>query len=215
MKGKFQGEKMKSYLFGNSAILVVTSALFFSCSSTDQVQKKVERMDPSQQVDLSGKWNDTDSRLVADELIGDALSSNWLDESDYKDKKPVVTTGKVVNKTSEHIDVSVFLKDLQRAVINSGKAKYIASKDKREELRDERRDQQQYAKEETVKQMAAETGADIMLQGQITSVIDQADGQKLVYYQVDLEAVNLESGEIVWQGQKKIKKLTNQDKWKM
>jgi len=206
---------MKLNIYRQSAFLVLCSALVFSCSTTEPAKKNVERVDPDKQIDLSGKWNDTDSKLVADELIGDALSSNWLENSDFKDKKPVVTTGKVNNKTSEHIDVSVFLKDLQRAVINSGKAKYIASKDKREELREERRDQQQYSREETIKQMAAETGADVMLQGQITSVVDQADGKKLMYYQVDLEAVDLESGEILWQGQKKIKKLTNQDQWQL
>lgn len=199
--------KKKNYLF------IGLLGLLISCSSTDPAQKSVERLDPNQTVDLSGKWNDTDSRQVAEELINDALASHWLEDADYKDKKPVVTTGKIINKTSEHIDVTVFLKDLQRAVINSGRAKYIASKDKREELREEKRDQQQYAKEETIKQMANETGADVMLQGQISSVVDQADGKRLTYYQVDLEAVDLESGEIIWQGQKKIKKLTDQKNW--
>lgn len=186
-----------------------------SCSSTEPVKKSVERLDPNQTVDLSGKWNDTDSRQVADELINDALASTWLEDSDYKEKKPVITTGKIINKTSEHIDVTVFMKDLQRSIINSGKAKYVAARERREELRDEKRDQQQYAKEETIKQMANETGADVMLQGQISSVVDQAEGKRLTYYQVDLEAVDLESGEIVWQGQKKIKKLTDQKNWQL
>ena len=189
--------------------------LLMSCSSTEPAKKSVERLDPNQTVDLSGKWNDTDSRQVADELINDALASPWLEESDYKEKKPVITTGKIINKTSEHIDVTVFMKDLQRSIINSGKAKFVAARERREELRDEKRDQQQYAKEETIKQMANETGADVMFQGQISSVVDQADGKRLTYYQVDLEAVDLESGEIVWQGQKKIKKLTDQKNWQL
>lgn len=203
---------------GNSKRLILATGLLglmLSCSTTEPAKKSVERLDPNQTVDLSGKWNDTDSRQVAEELVGDVLASPWLEDADYKEKKPVITTGKIVNKTSEHIDVTIFMKDLQRSVINSGKAKYVAAREKREELRDEKRDQQQYAKEETIKQMANETGADVMLQGQISAVVDQAEGKRLTYYQVDLEAVDLESGEILWQGQKKIKKLTDQKNWQL
>jgi hypothetical protein len=43
----------------------------------------VSRIDPATTVDLSGNWNDTDSRLVSDEMIHDALtmgaqSRPWL-----------------------------------------------------------------------------------------------------------------------------------------
>jgi len=34
----------------------------------------VTRMDPNADKDVSGRWNDTDSRLVAQEMISDCLS---------------------------------------------------------------------------------------------------------------------------------------------
>lgn len=204
----------------NTKSLLITGLaaglLAAGCTSTEQAKRSVSRVESDKQIDLSGKWNDTDSRLVAEDLLADALNSAWLENQDFTGgTKPVITVGTIKNKTAEHIDVSIFIKDIQRAVINSQKAKFVASKPQKEELRDERREQQQFAREETVKQMAAETGADVMLQGQISSITDQYDNQRVIFYQVDLEAVNIESGEIIWQGQKKIKKFIDQDKWQL
>jgi PBP1b-binding outer membrane lipoprotein LpoB len=74
-------------------------------------------------------------------------------------------------------------------------------------LRTERREQQTWAREETQKRLAAETGADFMLQGSIKTIIDQAGKESVKFYQVDLELIHLETNEKVWIGSKKIKKL--------
>lgn len=55
-------------------VLALASFSFVACSGG----KKVSRIDVEETVDLSGNWNDTDSRLVADEMISDALSRPWL-----------------------------------------------------------------------------------------------------------------------------------------
>ena len=39
---------------------------------------KVTRIDHDQTVDLSGQWNDSDSRMVSEEMIKDCLSQAWL-----------------------------------------------------------------------------------------------------------------------------------------
>jgi len=46
-----------------------------------------------------------------------------------------------------------------------------------------------------------------MMKGYISTILDEAGGTKAVYYQVDLELVNLESNVKAWFGQKKIKKV--------
>ena len=64
------------------------------CSS----KKQVSRVDAEETIDLSGNWNDTDSRLVADEMIGDALSRPWLDNH-LRDngQNPAVNVGAMRN----------------------------------------------------------------------------------------------------------------------
>jgi len=173
--------------------------------------KKVTRIDPNETVDLSGEWNDTDSRLVAEEMIKDCLSNKWLpDHLRAKAKNPTVIAGSIRNKSLEHIAVGTFLKDIERAMVNSGSVQVVASAEERGEVREEREDQRVNASPETLKQMGREVGADYMLLGEINQINDAADGEAVKYYQTDLQLVNIETNVKVWTGQKKIKKMLNQ-----
>ncbi len=173
--------------------------------------KTVSRVDPNTTIDLSGEWNDTDSRLVAEEMIGDVLSRQWIGEFKGANKRtPDVIVGTVRNRTSEHISTVTFVKNLERELINSGKVNFVASKEERQEVRDERADQQENASAESMKRFQQEAGADFMLQGDITTIVDQEGGEKVKFYQVNLELVNIESNRKAWVGEKKIKKFVSQ-----
>ena len=192
-------------------LLVLVVGLLFACSS----QRVVTRLDTDTVTDLSGKWNDTDARLVAEEMIADCLSRPWLlDYVEANSKKPVVTVGTIRNKSSEHIDTETFTTDFERELLNSGKVKFVASKIQRDEIREERYDQQEFASEETVKRFREETGADFLLLGAIKSIVDQIEGEKVKFFQTDLELIDIENNEKVWIGTKKIKKGISQGEWK-
>lgn len=190
---------MKRVLLSLIALLLLAG-----CTSTD----RVSRVDADEVIDLSGRWNDTDSRLVSEEMIGDLLSRRWIDNfyDDYE-RRPVIIVGSIRNKSSEHINVTSFVKDIEREIVNSGVMKVVASSEEREGLRDEKEDQQSYSSIETAKRLAQETGADIMLIGSIITIEDKADDLKVIYYQVDMELVELESNEKLWIGTKKHKKV--------
>jgi len=170
-------------------------------------RKVVSRVDPSTTIDLSGYWNDTDSRLVAEEMIADCLSRPWKGQHvEKRGRRPSVIVGQIANKTSEHIAVTTFISDIERAFINSGDVQVVASAAEREQVRDEREDQQTFASPESAKRWGREKGADYMLSGVISSITDQEEGERVVYYQVDLTLIDLEENTKVWLGQKKIKK---------
>jgi uncharacterized protein (TIGR02722 family) len=186
-------------------ILFLTTLFIISCASGPA--RTVKRTSADSTIDLSGRWNDTDSRLVAKQMISDVLSRAWLtDFMQASGKKPVVIVGTIRNKTSEHIETETFIRDLQRELINSGKVKFVANRSERSEIRMEKEDQQSNATEDTAKRLAAEKGADFMLKGVMSSITDAVEGRKIVFYQVDLELINIESNETVWIGTKKIKK---------
>lgn len=184
--------------------LIALISFLIACATGPEVK----RVSSEEQIDISGEWNDTDSRLVSEEMIKDALSRPWLEEFLSKnDKKPRVIVGSVKNRSYEHINTQTFVKDLERELTNSGRVVFVAAKEEREEIREERMAQAEHASPETVKAMGREYGADFMLQGQINSILDEGGGTRLKYYQIELEMVNLESNEKVWIGQKKIKKV--------
>lgn len=191
--------------------LLLALMLTFGCSST----KQVSRVASDQVVDLSGRWNDTDSRLVSEEMVKDVVAQRWL--SNFiadKGERPVVTVGTVRNLTSEHIQTETFIKDIQRELINAGSVRFVAGRSEREEIREERLEQQSYASEATAKRLAEEIGADFVLQGSIKSITDAVDGQRVIFYQVNLQLINTETNETVWVGEKKHKKLVSQGKFK-
>jgi len=202
---------MKRSYLGIIAPLLVFGLMLMSCSHGVQVS----RLDPDEVVDLSGNWNDTDSRLVAEEMVDDCTLRPWLGEFTGKHgKKPVVLVGSVINKSHEHISTETFIKDLQRELINGGRVSFVAETDIREALRDEKYDQARFSSPETMKEMGREIGADFMLFGTINTIIDQVEGKKVKFYQIDLELIDIETNMKHWMGQKKIKKYIARDKYK-
>lgn len=173
-------------------------------------RRTVSRISPDQQVDLSGNWNDTDSKLVAEEMTRDMLGRPWrMEFSNKNNKKPVVIVGVVTNKSHEHIESEPFIKNMERELINAASVRIVQNAQFREKLREERADQQQFASPETAKKWGRELGADYMVFGTINSIVDAINKKKVVYYQVNLELTDMETNEIVWIGEKKIKKFIN------
>ena len=175
---------------------------------------KVDRMDVDETVDLSGRWNDTDSRLVSEEMVRDVMSRPWIDRyRGGRGKDPVVIVGSVRNRSDEHINTETFVKDLERALINSGEVEFVAARGERGEIREERKDQAAHASEATAKEEGEETGADFMLQGAINTISDRIEGKEIKYYQVNLELIDIQSHRKVWIGEKKIKKLVKRNRF--
>lgn len=169
--------------------------------------RSVSRVDPDKEIDISGKWNDVDSKLTAEAMVEQVLGDLWLKKHMNEVKeKPVVIVGFVKNKSHEHIDAETFVKDVEKSFITSQKVRLVQGGEKREAIRGERADQQDNASVSTMKKWGLEVGADYMMQGSINSIVDALDRKKVVYYQIDLELTNMETNEIVWIGDKKIKK---------
>ncbi len=179
----------------------------FACAT------KVNRIDTNEVKDISGRWNDTDSQMVAQEMISDCLNSGWYAKTVSKlGKEPVVIVGTVTNDSMEHINTATFVEEMQRALINSGKVEFVASKNERGEVRQERLEQDEFASEETRKAFGREVGADFMLSGVLNSIVDSQNKKAVVFYQVNMKLINIETNQIVWNGQKQIKKYVTRSK---
>jgi len=194
---------MKPLLSNLGQFFLVTGLLLAlaGCNPT------VTRVESDTVTDLSGNWNDTDSRLVAEEMIQDVLSRSWLTKFNRaKGKPPTVIVGTVRNLSHEHINTRTFVADMERELINSGEVEFVASAQDRKEVRAEIKEQELNASEETRKALGQEIGADYMLQGSINTIVDAVSGEQARFYQIDLVLIELGTNRKVWVGQKKIKK---------
>ncbi len=190
----------------NIFIFIVLSGVFFASGCAT----KVERVGVEEQIDLSGSWNDYDASLVSQEMIKDCVAKPWFEDFvTSQGRNPVVIVGHIENNTYEHINAGVFIKFLERELLNSGKITFVTSPEEREQIRAERNDQQAgNTTEETRIEIGRETGADFMLIGSMNSTKDEVKGKFVVLYQVNLELIDLATNRKAWIGQKQIKKFT-------
>lgn len=187
--------------------VALAGASLWGCTPT----REVHRGDPRQAVDLSYRFSDDDAREVAETMIDDALRSGWIEgwREEHSGKRPVVIVGTVRNDTSDYIDSLLFTKQFERALVNSGRVRVVAMRTERGEVRDERADIAEWSRPETVKKMAYELGADLMMIGRVGEnvQISRAGNVRVQYFQVNLELIDIESNEKVWIGERQIEKV--------
>ena len=183
---------------------VLFCGIFLSCEST-----KVERVSADTQTDLSGYWNDTDVRIVAQDLTNQLINADWYTNFIKENqKKPVVIVGTFRNKSDEHMDTTIISKKLEFSLINTGKVTSVANASERQEIRDERDDQQINSSLETAKNLGSEIAADIMLQDNIKTIVDSNGKTTTRTYYVSAELVDLEKNTKIWLGENSsIKKI--------
>lgn len=169
--------------------------------------RQVTRLDPATQIDLSGRWNDSDSRKVADQMIFDLFDSESFKQyASNKSAKPIIILGSILNKTAEHIDANNFVKKFEMVIHKTGVADLVESDEFRDKLRVERTEQQDFADPATMKKMGLESGADLMLFGEVTSETDTYNNRRVVNYITTLFLTDIETNKRIWYGQNEIKK---------
>ena len=118
----------------------------------------------------------------------------------------------VLNRTHEPLNTQTFVKDLERALVQSGQVQFVADAGQRQEVPRNvsiRRNTPVL----TPQNLRARNPERIsVLQGTISTLVDELDSTRAVFYQVDLEMLDIASNVKVWQGQKKVKKVVERSK---
>ncbi len=192
-------------------VIIAVITLIFCVGMTGCSGVNVSRIDAEQEVALTDRWSDEDSRLVANEMVQDMFSFPWFKRfsKEHPDKEPTIVIQRIQNKSHEHISVATFVNDIKRVVMRSGAAELIVSGEERERLRDELKQQDMYVSED----MGEGVEANFALSGTINSMVDQLDGKRVIFYQIDMKLINLQTTREVWNGQKKIKKLLERSRF--
>lgn len=167
-----------------------------------------EYEEPNKVEIIDDKWNETDSRRTAEEMIKDCLGGGWLKEfqDEHKGAKPVVMVDELANKTEEHIDTQAVTEQIRTELVNSRAVKFINA-ERRQKIADEISYQNSGAVDPAMaKQLGKQYGADFMLGGVMSDSVHKQDGLKIVTYQINMSMTNLLTAEMVWTKQFNIKK---------
>jgi len=197
------------------AVFILVALIISACSSGPGVQ----RVDATTQIDLSGRWNDADVRQVSKTLIDDCLNSPRVTQfiqqysRSNNGRIPACLVGAFKNDSSEHIDTSLVARNMEIAIVNSGKMDFVAGGDTLAAIRGERLGQLEYASEDTAVSLANETGANLLLTGSVKSIVDRSGNKTVRSYFVSAELTNVESRTRLWMGSNdEIKKVITQSK---
>jgi penicillin-binding protein activator len=164
---------------------------------------KVEYGDPGAVETLTVDFGSTDLQMIAGKMVQSMLSSPVIQEQ----PRPVVQVASVQNKTSEHIDTQAITDKIRTTLIQSGKVRFSAA-ESRNEVIDELEYQRGsgYVDAQTQKKVGKQVGADFLLTGEISSIAKHRGKVRDVYYKINLNLVNLETGLIDWADEKEIRK---------
>ncbi len=168
-----------------------------------------EYSDPNTTEIVDDRWNDADARKTSEILIGSMLEKPWLNEfkGKHNGEKPVVLVADIANRTDEHIETKAIGEGIRDELINSGKIRFVDG-DRRKQILEEMRYQNEsgMVSKQSAKKKGNQTGADFMLSGTLTSIVNEEKGRKNVVYQTILQLTDLETTEMVWSQKYQIKK---------
>lgn len=197
----------------NSLRALALCVLAAGCSS-------VQYDDPDKVETVNIDFGSTDLKTLASAMVDSMVAAPQLayyeHESKGADKRIIVYTAGVNNRTSEHIDTSGITDSIRTSLLKSGRFRLAASDQGQDDLGEQVRFQQGSGRVDPTqaKAFGKQIGADMVLLGNLRSIEKSKDrnleeGLKKtddVWYQFVLELTDIETGEIIWMEEKDIRK---------
>jgi penicillin-binding protein activator len=181
-------------------LLIGLLIMLASCTAV-----RVERQSSDTEVDLSGQWNDTDVKIMAESITQNLLNSDWVNQQ--TSEKQTIIFDRIENKTMEHVETDAILKLVEKKLLDSQRFIVLASGINRSVARQEKKDYEANNQDPAGFKIVKEQAAKYIIQGVLHSILDQLKDDKTIYYQLTLNIIEIDKNKLVWSGQKRIKKL--------
>jgi penicillin-binding protein activator len=153
---------------------------------------------------LTDQWSETDMQHAVADLVGSLKKHSVIVKAKTP---PLMMVTRLQNKTSEHIDTESIMDMVRVELMRGGEVSFI-DKAAREDISEEYNYQNSgMVSEETKKGPGGQAGADLIVNGNLDSIVQQAGKDKTVYYKLTLNMTNLKTGVIVWSDYKQIRKV--------
>ncbi len=186
-------------------LTIICPLLLFTSCSSNRAFTKGEYTEPDRVILLDDRYNESDMKIMADALVESLMKHAIVTTPKVP---PVFQVEKVVNSTSEHIDMNSLTDKIRTALIKSGKVQFH-DKGERETLSEEYDYQNKSGNvnKTTAKERGYQIGSDYILSGDFSSNVQELGAKKVVYYKLTLKATDIKTGIISWTDEKEVKKL--------
>lgn len=170
-------------------------ALVSGCAATTRT------LDPNVEQHYDASYDFSDKKQIVETLTDSLMSSSAIST---EAGKPVIIVYGVDNETSEHINTGGITDDIRLALIKSGEYRFLNRKQRSNVQAETNFQQAGFVPPEQRVSEGRQLGADYILSGTLRSIEKKQPRQwrlnkkELIYYSMNLELTNLESGEISW-----------------
>ena len=151
---------------------------------------------------VTADFGSSDLQSTAETLTQSLLETRYIAKAQ---QPPKVRLRTVNNLTYEHIDTKAITDKIRIKLLKSGQVRFLADTANLNQVSAER-DLTTTATTKT--KMKAMTDSDYIITGNVRSIKKANNDVKDVYYNVSLELVDPQSGEILWADEKEIRKVT-------
>lgn len=200
----------------NSILILSASVLAFAsagCSSLDYGDAQAVET-------VAIDYGSTDKQAFAAAMVDSLIASPALgyikNPGKGDDLRVIVYMGGVQNRTAEHIDTTGITDSIRKALLQSGKFRFVTTDSGQSEIGDQVRFQQDSGRvnPEMARSFGKQLGADVVMYGTLRS-IEKTRGRSVetvgtrtddVYYQFVLECANIDTGEVIWIEEKELRK---------
>jgi uncharacterized protein (TIGR02722 family) len=198
----------------NTSLLILLLALLglslAACSgpSTGRVQGGGDTHygNPDEVETVTSAWGSTDLQMTAEHMAQSLLATRWIDRAA---EPPKIRLREVRNLTTEHIDTKGITDKIRTQLLRSGQVRFLADEANLDDVFAERDFTVAVTRRGENKLMA---DTDYIVTGTVRSIRKQTKEVADVYYQITLELVDPQSGEIVWADEQEIRKTTTTPK---
>ncbi len=189
--------QMFNQTFDRFTLLLLVSfgiATLTGCASTSV-------LDPSEERHLDARYDFSDKHKIVDELTASLLAARQASASTTK---PILIVYPITNETSEHISTSGISDDIRLKLIQSGAYRFINEAQRGNIQKETAYQTAGYVDPSMRLTKGKQLGADYILSGTLRSIAKKEQRQirltktKLIYYSLNLEMTNLNTGEITW-----------------
>ena len=186
---------------GRMALPLLFAALLIAGCAKDTVRygdaKGVET--------VTNQFGSTDLQMIAESMTRSLLNSQVVTSAN----RPVMTVQDVRNKTSEYIDTQAITDSIRTELQKSGRVRFaVDSAAMQQQVEELKRQQSELYDKNKAARIGKMIGAVYRLEGNITSIVKQANDVKDVYYKFNLQLWNIDNGLMEWGDEKEIRKTT-------
>ncbi len=158
--------------------------------------------DPNAVETVTGDYGSTDLQMTAEHMTQSLLASAWVARAEAP---PRVRLREVKNYTDEHIDTRGITDKIRVKLLGSGKVRFLADDANLDQVFGERDLTESSTRKASNAPMLE---SDYVITGAVRSIRKQSKKTGDNFYQITMELVDPQSGEILWADEKEIRKVT-------